>query len=362
MNKHVFLSAWMFLTAVAFCQAPPTILHTPVPTAPPGQAIPVTVTVDGHGQSLSEVNMHVALAENEAPIKIPMIARGAGAYMGTIPQEYNNRVSSIRYYIEAKTAVDFAETDWHGINIQAMSVVQPVTPPEGYTNPQAANPPPERVGPTVQPSKKKDRSWVYPAVIIGAGAAIVGGVVAVSGSGGGSSNNNTPAAEPEPEPTTTTPTTTTPSTTAQDPVTTPTTTTTTTPGVFSNATPTTTVEDPLSTREVITQAANDTVRSAVVNLPVQTVIDPTARIAGRTLITTSINLNYDPVDGFADRFVVLFDGALVLDTGPVTAAGNLNVVVPNGVGVVTISVPFSLADRTNIFNWSWAAAIAYSVE
>ena len=361
--RFLSLSGLAASPLLLLAQAPPTIDHTPITRAAPGQPIPVTANIDSHGQPLTEVNLHVTTAKNQVPAKIPMQARGAGQYVGIIPASMLAGADELKYYIGARTPLDFTDMDWMEVKVERIAIVPATHPPR--RNPGAGGtvrPPPS--GGTTRPppgtgvpvTKEKDRSWVYPAAIVGVGALVVGGIVAASSggsSGGGGDDDPDPAPTPDPDPEPATPSPTDPA----DPTDPTTPTTPTTPTV-----PTTPTSPTNVVQEIINQAANDSVRSAVVNLPVQTVVDPTARIAGRTINRTSINFNYDPTDGRTERFLVLYDGAVVLDTGAVTTAGNANVVVPGGNGVITITVPLSLPDADGVHQWSWAASIAYVVE
>jgi len=383
--------------------AAPTIYHDPVRAIPAGESVGIIASVENQGAPINQVSMHVTTSSDAIPHRIAMTPRGAGAYFGTIPAALTRNTEILRYYIEARTASDFSETPFHSVQVgnfveEAAPVSAPIqTPPpvirstESYppartyppaqTYPQQTYPQPTQTYPApvqtvpapqtypVQPAPapvqnvpppytpppaapqrepKKQKNWKVPA-LIAAGAVAIG--VAIWGSssgddGGDDGGSNEPSQSPAEttEPTTTTPTTTTPTTT------TPTTTT----GEDENET--------VGSREVITQAANDSVNSAIVDFPVQTTIDATPRFLGRDLISTSISLSYNPEDNRAERFQVLFDNNVVLDTGEVTSSGNVNVVVPGGTGIVTISVPSSVRDNTLTHNWSWAASIAYVVE
>lgn len=396
-----FLAILLFVFGLLPALAAPTIYHDPVRAIPAGESVGIIASVESQGAAINQVSMHVTTSSDAIPHRIAMTPRGAGAYFGTIPAALTRNTEILRYYIEARTATDFSETPFHSVQVgnfveEAAPVSAPIqTPPpiirptesyppartyptESYppaqtyptqpapaprTYPVQPAPPPVQTAPPPQPTQpyppppepepKQQKNWKVPA-LIAAGAIAIGVAIWGSSSGddGGDSSNTTSEPSQSPPQTTTTPTTTTPTTTT--PTTTP---TTTTPG--------TTLPDenePVGSREVITQAANDSVNSAIVDFPVQTTIDATPRFLGRDLVSTSISLSYNPEDNRAERFQVLFDNNVVLDTGDVTSSGNVNVVVPQGTGIVTISVPSSVRDNTLTHNWSWAASIAYVVE
>jgi len=395
-----FLAFFVFVSGLLAAFAQPTIYHDPVRSIPTGESVGIIASIETQGQPVNQVAMHVTTSSDAVPHRIVMTPRGAGAYFGTIPAALTRNTQILRYYIEARTATDFSETPFHSVQVgnfveeaapapvsapiqTPAPVIRPTEtyppartyPSESYppaqtyptqpaptrTYPVQPAPPPVQTAPPPQstppytppqpePEPKQQKNWKVPA-LIAAGAVAIGVAIwgASSGDDGGdSSSNDTPPASQSPSQPTTTPTTTTPTTT------TPTTTT-----------PTTTIpseNEPVGSREVITQAANDSVNSAIVDFPVQTTIDATPRFLGRDLVSTSISLSYNPEDNRAERFQVLFDNNVVLDTGDVTSSGNVNVVVPQGTGIVTISIPSSTRDNTLTHNWSWAASIAYVVE
>jgi len=405
LSVHI-LAFFVFVSGLLGAFAQPTIYHDPVRSIPTGESVGIIASIETQGQPVNQVAMHVTTSSDAVPHRIVMTPRGAGAYFGTIPAALTRNTQILRYYIEARTATDFSETPFHSVQVgnfveeaapapvsapiqTPAPVIRPTEtyppartyPSESYppaqtyptyptppaptrTYPVQPAPPPVQTAPPPQstqpyippqpePEPKQQKNWKVPA-LIAAGAVAIG--VAIWGTssgddGGDSSSNDTPPASQSPSQTTqptTTPTTTTPTTT------TPTTTT-----------PTTTIpseNEPVGSREVITQAANDSVNSAIVDFPVRTTIDATPRFLGRDLVSTSISLSYNPEDNRAERFQVLFDNNVVLDTGDVTSSGNVNVVVPQGTGIVTISIPSSTRDNTLTHNWSWAASIAYVVE
>jgi len=393
-----FLLAFGLLPAFA----QPTIYHDPVRAIPSGESVGIIASVES-AQPLSQVSMHVTTSSDAIPHRIAMTPRGAGAYFGTIPAALTRNTEIIRYYIEARTATDFSETPFHSVQVgnfveESAPVSAPIqTPPpvirptesyppaqtyppartyptESYppaqtyptqpapppvqTYPQPAPPiqtapppvqnaPPPYTPPEPPPEPKQPKNWKVPA-LIAAGAIAIG--VAIWGASSGGDDSGDDGGDPAPpsqsppqtqepsNPTPTNPTPTNPGTTTPD------------------------ENEPGGSREVITQAANDSVNSAIVDFPVQTTVDATPRFLGRNLVSTSISLSYNPEDNRAERFQVLFDNNVVLDTGDVTSSGNVNVVVPAGTGIVTISVPSSVRDNTLTHNWSWAASIAYVVE
>ena len=97
-------------------------------------------------------------------------------------------------------------------------------------------------------------------------------------------------------------------------------------------------------------------------LPSDTVVDGSADIAVRTIQTVRIQLNYDPVDAFAEHFQILYNGSVVLDTGLVTASGSRVVNVAGADGLITVRVVQSIPDDNSLQNFSWDLIATFVVE
>jgi len=278
-------------------QPPPLISHTPVKVSPRGKPLNIIAQIDGRGKEVASATLHFRRGVNAAPIDVPMEKTTVGTWYGTIPSSYLANKGVIQYYIAAaNSAGEWTETVYHTV-----SVVDPKAP--GSTplpGPSGQQP--------VEPGK--DRSWLWPTVLIGGGALAVAGAVALADDGDSSSDGNDGGG----------------------------------------------TETPITDR-VITKSASGRDNPA----PHRTTIDASNEVGEHTIEQVRIELTVNAVDGFEEQFQVVYEGTVVIDTGPVPGedvprtTGTLSGTSP----LVEVWVVSSRADDTGANNYTWTATATF---
>ncbi|MFP6907356.1 MAG: hypothetical protein VCG02_19215 [Verrucomicrobiota bacterium] len=293
-------SAFFFVFPAASLHAqqpPPLISHTPVKVSPRGKPLNIIAQIDGRGKEVASATLHFRRGVNAAPIDVPMEKTTVGTWYGTIPSSYLANKGIIQYYIDAaNSAGEWTETVYYTI-----SVIDPKAP--GSTPlPGPSGQQPVELG--------KDRSWLWPTVLIGGGALAVAGAVALADGGNNSSDGNDGGG----------------------------------------------TETPITDR-VITVSASGRDELA---FPHVTTIDASDEVGENTIEQVRIELKVNAVDGFEERFQVVYEGTTVIDTGlvpgeDVRTTGTLSGTSP----LVEVWVVSSRADDTGANNYTWTATATF---
>ena len=274
-------------------QPPPLISHTPVKVSPRGKPLNIIAQIDGRGKEVASATLHFRRGVNAAPIEVPMEKTTVGTWYGTIPSSYLANKGVVQYYIDpANSAGEWTETVYYTI-----SVIDPKVP-----------------GPTPLPGQQpvelgKDRSWLWPTVLIGGGALAVAGAVALADGGDSSSDDN---------------------------------------GGGGGETP--------ITDRVITLSASGRDEPA----PHVTTIDASDEVGENKVEQVRIDLKVNAVDGFEEQFQVVYEGTTVIDTGlvpgeDVRTTGTLSGTSP----LVEVWVASSRADDTGAHAYTWTATATF---
>jgi hypothetical protein len=160
-------------------------------------------------------------------------------------------------------------------------------------------------------SESETASWVWPTVIIGGGALAVAGAIALADSGGGGDDGGG--------------------------------------------------DGGISDRLVVRSASGNS-DSDMISLPDDTVVDGAASFGGRKVSNIRVDLDYDPVDGAAEEFQVLYRGSPVLSTGKATTAGSRTITLSGSETEVTFRVLTSLPGPTDTYQWNWSGTVTYILE
>ena len=363
---------FFFVLAQLAPAARPTIDHAPLTLAPPGERVRVIATVNpAAGDEVGKVLLKCTVNQTQAPSVVTMADAGAGVYVGYIPAEMAVDGSKIFYFIEAHAKTgEWGETPIHSIDVSSA----PIAP-----TPRTTNPPPDRstpkppviIGEEVpytreeeKKARKKKYTWtaaaVAAAVAIGAWALGDSGSSSDSGtdSGGGATDGTTTGG--------TTGGTNTDGGTTTDGSTSDGSTgggTTTDGGTTGGGTNTVGGTDGGNgtTGDTLIKVANDNVTTSIVQFPVDTVVDISSELAGRQVNQAMINLAYDPVDGFAERFLVFHGNTLVFDSGVAVASGSVQLTSPGASPIVSFRVASSTRNDLNLHNWSWSGSVNYTL-
>ncbi len=297
-----FVSAFALLLgtlSLPVVAAAPVISHQPAKMAPRAQPLSVIARVSSPDSPVSTATLHFSQSADASPVDLPMKQTAPGTFLGTIPANYLAGKGTVRYYIEAANAAgDWSETPWHTVSVQDPGESTP-TPSKGSGESETA-------------------SWVWPTVIIGGGALAVAGAIALadSGGGGGSSDNG---------------------------------------GTDGGG------DGDISDRLVVRSASGQS-NSDMISLPDDTVVDGVASFGGRKISNIRVDLDYDPVDGAAEEFQVLYRGSPVLSTGKVEEAGSRTITLSGSESEITFRVLTSLPGPTDTYQWNWNGTVTYILE
>ena len=165
-------------------------------------------------------------------------------------------------------------------------------------------------------SDSETASWVWPTVIIGGGALAVAGAIALADSGGGGGDDG---------------------------------------GGNGGG-------DGDITDRLVVRSASGSSDSDMISLPDDTVVDGSSSFAGRKISNIRVDLDYDPIDGAAEEFQVLYRGSPVLSTGKATTAGSRTITLSGSESEVTFRVLTSLPGPTDTYQWSWNGTVTYILE
>ena len=279
--------------------AAPVISHQPAKMAPRAQPLSVIARVTSPDSPVSTATLHFSQSADASPVDLPMKQTAPGTFLGTIPANYLAGKGTVRYYIEAANeAGDWSETPWHTVSVQ---------------DPGESTPKPSKGS-----SDSETASWVWPTVIIGGGALAVAGAIALAdsgGGGGGSDNGGTDGGG----------------------------------------------DGDISDRLVVRSASGES-NSDMISLPDDTIIDGAASFGGRKISNIRVDLDYDPVDGAAEEFQVLYRGSPVLSTGKVEEAGSRTITLSGTDTEVTFRVLTSLPGPADTYQWNWNGTVTYILE
>ncbi len=286
-----------FLTVSLHAQQPPPLIsHTPVKVSPRGKPLNIIAQIDGRGKEVASATLHFRRGVNAAPIDVPMEKTTVGTWYGTIPSSYLANKGIIQYYIDAANSAG----EWDETVYYTVSVIDPKAP--GSTPlPAPAGQQPVELG--------KDRSWLWPTVLIGGGALAVAGAVALADGGDNSSDGNDGGG----------------------------------------------TETPITDR-VVTKSAEGGNEPA----PYVRTIDASDEVGEKKIEQVRIELKVNAVDVFEEQFQVLYEGTVVMDTGlmlgeDVRTTGTLSGTSP----LVEIRVLSSRADDTGANNYTWTATATF---
>jgi hypothetical protein len=300
---------------------PPAIDHTPIKLAPRGKPINIIANIDGKGRAISTVTLYFRQSKDASPVSSAMTSTAVGSYYGTIPSSFVSSKGVIEYYIEAANDQgEWSETNYHIVKI-ADPAAAGGTPP-----PRAVQVEPSGQVPPSQPGIKKNRSWLWPTVLIGGGALAVAGAVALadSGSSGGGNDNNNSGGGGD--------------TGGGD--------------TGGGGTPT-----PIS-ELVLTRLATGSLNSVGV-FPADQIVDISAELGTRKVESVRIELNLDPIDSFEETMEVLFAGSTVIDTGPTIVPRTFTATANGTDPFVTLRVNASRAGDQGLNTYSWSANVTF---
>jgi hypothetical protein len=282
--------------------AAPVISHQPAKMAPRAQPLSVIARVSSPDSPVSSATLHFSQSADASPVDLPMKQTAPGTFLGTIPANYLAGKGTIRYYIEAANeAGDWSETPWHTVSVQ---------------DPGESTPKPSKGS-----SESETASWVWPTVIIGGGALAVAGAIALadSGGGGGGSDNG---------------------------------------GTDNGGNG---GDGDISDRLVVRSASGQS-NSDMISLPDDTSVNGVASLGGRKISNIRVDLDYDPVDGAAEEFQVIYRGSPVLSTGKVEEAGSRTITLSGDDAEITFRVLTSLPGPTDTYQWNWNGTVTYILE
>lgn len=153
----------------------PLVEHTPVQVTARGQPLTVRARVRENGRPVKSVTLFYSTSRDAAPFEVPMQDTGAGMYIGTIPANMFQSLSSVLYYLAAEDTVgESTDTPWATVRVQGEA-------PAG--------------GADDTPKAGERPRWVTPALIAGGAAAVIGGAVLLSDSGGNDSGSGGSSAD-----------------------------------------------------------------------------------------------------------------------------------------------------------------------
>jgi hypothetical protein len=286
--------------------SPPVIVHEPVKVAARGQAKTIIARVSVATGTIQSVNLYVTQSADASPLKVEMKPSGSpGTYYGTIPSAYLESKGTIRYYIEALASDgEWKETNWMTLAVQDAEELGPTTP-SGSPSGGTAIPAPE--------SSSERPGWFWPTILIGGGALAVAGAVALADSGGDDGDSKPPVDGGD---------------------------------------------DNVAGR-IITRTVRDDAEFANLTLPKDTVIDITSELNGRTVETVRVDLTLDAADTFADEAQIRYNGATVLETGPVTTSVSRSVTVSGTSPVITLRIVKSAVSDVGFQNYSLTATATF---
>lgn len=273
-------------------QPPPLISHTPVKVSPRGKPLNIIAQIDGRGKEVASATLHFRRGVNAAPIDVPMEKTRVGTWYGTIPSSYLANKGVIQYYIDAaNTAGEWTETVYHTV-----SVVDPKAPGSGPSGQQPVEP-------------GKDRSWLWPTVLIGGGALAVAGAVALADGGDNSSDGNDGGG----------------------------------------------TETPITDR-VITVSDSGRDEPA----PYLRTIDASDLVGENKIEQVRIELKVNAVDGLEEHFKVVYEGREVIPTFPVSGEDTRTSGTRSGTSpLVEVWVVSSRADDNGAYNYTWTATATF---
>ncbi len=279
--------------------AAPVISHQPAKMAPRAQPLSIIARVTSPDSPVSSATLHFSQSADASPVDLPMKQTAPGTFLGTIPANYLAGKGTIRYYIEAANeAGDWSETPWHTVSVQ--------DPGESTPKPSPGS------------SDSETASWVWPTVIIGGGALAVAGAIALADSGGGGGDGD---------------------------------------GGGDGGDGGGDITDRL-----VVRSASGNSDSDMISLPDDTEVDGSSSFGGRKISNIRVDLDYDPIDGAAEEFQVLYRGSPVLSTGKVTTAGSRTITLSGTESEVTFRVLTSLPGPTDTYQWSWNGTVTYILE
>jgi hypothetical protein len=217
-----------------------------------------------------------------------------GTWYGTIPSSYLANKGIIQYYIDAvNSAGERTETVYYTV-----SVIDPKAP--------GSTPLPGPSG--QQPVLGKDRSWLWPTVLIGGGALAVAGAVALADGGDSSSDGNDGGG----------------------------------------------TETPFIERVQISKSGNqDGLR--------ETIIDASDLVGEKTIEKVTIKLEVNAVAGLEERFQVLYEGTPVIDISPVSGEFEKEVTLSGTSSWMVVRVVSSLPDETGANKYEWDVTATFSL-
>jgi len=340
----------------------PIITHSAITKAPPGQPIRVVANVTIPNGTLKDVTLFCTPDVTQPKTQIEMRDAGAGVFVGNIPASMTAIGSEVNYYVEARSVTgDWQETPFYRFNIVNEPIVAPVPVGPGpgagpstiptqkqttSTYPTETRYPAETRYPseTVETeeertAKKKKYAWIGGAAVaaVAVGAWLLGGSDDDDGGDSSAPTGNTTTGN------TTTGNTTTGNTTTGN---------TTTPGTTSSG---------AVAAGTIVRGANDNVSTAVVRVPVDTIVNVAGELGNGTIESVKINFTWDPQDTSAESFQVLHGNQIVHSTGLTSTPGSIEIVSPGSSPVVTIRIGASERNSANIYNWAWSAAMTYNL-
>ena len=304
-----FLSVALSVMA-SISLASPTISHEAIKVAIPGDPLTVIANVSSD-TPIENVYLHFTQSKDISPTKVKMKSTGVGAYFGSIPASFTRSGSSLNYYIEASDKNgEWKESPWFKVSLNKRMAAAP----RPQTSPKPVTPKSPAPYKRADQESITDSKWFWPA-IIGGGIAVVGAVaLSSSDSGGGSS------------------------TTVVD------------------TTPTGPTENSLRV------GASDNQSTPSLALPRDTVIDASGALAGRTVTSVRVTMNYNPADTGGERFTVTYNGSTIIDTGVVTSPGQAVAEVSGSSTQVIISVLESSEGENGGFNYNWDATAFFIYE
>jgi hypothetical protein len=286
-----------FLTVSLHAQQPPPLIsHTPVKVSPRDKPLNIIAQIDGRGKEVASATLHFRRGVNAAPIDVPMEKTTVGTWYGTIPSSYLANKGIIQYYIDAaNSAGEWTETVYYTV-----SVIDPKAPGSA-PSPGPSGQQPVELG--------KDRSWLWPTVLIGGGALAVAGAVALADGGDSSSDGNDGGG----------------------------------------------TETPITDR-VITVSDSGRDEPA----PYVRTIDASDEVGENKIEQVRIELKVNAVDGLEEQFQVLYEGTIVIDTGLVPGEDTRTTGTLSGTSpLVEVRVLSSRADNTGANKYTWTATATF---